>query len=337
MNGQILIDSLVRQLTVLIAQLATSGGVRAPIAHIANQVFVDLSSELHAQGVSRKVSADMFGMALRAYQRKLRRLTSSHGEREQTLWRGVLEAVAEAGSLSRQQIMRRFGTDDEAVVRGVLHDLVEGGVLACSGTGPNATYWAVSEQELTQRWPATGEQGLDELLWAIVYRGGRVDTRALASRLSLDETRLQARLDALVSSGRLTQVRDQYEAQDFSVPLNSAAGWEAAVFDHVQAMVQTICQRLSAGAAVPAGSETVGGSTYSFDVWDGHPLAAEVQTALARFRAEHTALRERVEAFNREHGLPAQYRQVVVYGGQCLLEREKNGAQIAPEGNDVDD
>ena len=46
MNISVLIDSIVRQVTVLIAQLATAGGVRAPVAHIANQVFVQLAREL---------------------------------------------------------------------------------------------------------------------------------------------------------------------------------------------------------------------------------------------------------------------------------------------------
>src|SRR4051812_20001052 len=46
MNLSVLIDSIVRQVTVLIAQLATAGGVRAPVAHIANQVFVQLAREL---------------------------------------------------------------------------------------------------------------------------------------------------------------------------------------------------------------------------------------------------------------------------------------------------
>jgi hypothetical protein len=70
MNGQLLIDAVVQQITVLIAQLATSGGVRVPVALIANQVFIQLARELESQGVSRKVSADMFGLALRTYQRK---------------------------------------------------------------------------------------------------------------------------------------------------------------------------------------------------------------------------------------------------------------------------
>ncbi len=63
-NAQVLIDAVVRQTTILIAQLATSGGARAPLAHVASQVFLDLADELDAQGVSRKVSADMFGMGL---------------------------------------------------------------------------------------------------------------------------------------------------------------------------------------------------------------------------------------------------------------------------------
>jgi hypothetical protein len=40
MNVQVLIDSIVRQVTVLLAQLATSGGIHAPVAHLANQVLL---------------------------------------------------------------------------------------------------------------------------------------------------------------------------------------------------------------------------------------------------------------------------------------------------------
>jgi hypothetical protein len=67
MTRQVLIDNIFRQTTVLIAQLATSGGVRAPLAQLADRVFLDLARELDQQGISRKVSADMFGMALRSY------------------------------------------------------------------------------------------------------------------------------------------------------------------------------------------------------------------------------------------------------------------------------
>src|SRR6187402_3321694 len=105
MTIQILIDSLVRQVTVLIAQLSTAGGVRAPLAHIANQVFVQLARELDAQGVSRKVSADMFGMALRAYVRKVRRLDESATESEQTLWQAVLTFIKQGPLVTRERVL----------------------------------------------------------------------------------------------------------------------------------------------------------------------------------------------------------------------------------------
>jgi len=336
-NVQLLIDSLVQQVTVLIAQLATSGGVRAPIAHVANQVFVDLARELERQGVGRKVSADMFGMALRAYQRKLRRLTSARGEREQTLWRNVVEEVADRGSLTRREILRRFKTDDEAVLRAVLRELVDSGVLACSGSGPATSYWAVSERELAAGLPNASSDGSDELLWALVYRSGPVSASALAARLPINEQDLQRRLEALHARGALERAGELYEARDFSVALDASSGWEAAVFDHVQAVVQTICQRLRAGASVPGCRENVGGSTYSFDVWDGHPLAEEVENTLARFRREHTHLRERVEAFNQAHGRPERYRQVIVYGGQCQLARDGNALESKTEEEGDDD
>jgi hypothetical protein len=74
---KLLTDSIIRQTTVLIAQLATTAGIRAPLAHLADEVFLTLSEELEGQGVSRKVVADMFGMALRSYQRRVQRLRES--------------------------------------------------------------------------------------------------------------------------------------------------------------------------------------------------------------------------------------------------------------------
>lgn len=327
-----LIDSVVRQVTVLIAQLATSGGVRAPMAHIANQVFVELSRELQAQGVSRKVSADMFGMALRAYQRKLKRLTSEAGGREQTLWRAVHDALAESGPLTREQVFLRFHGDEEAVVRGVLHDLVESELVATSGQGLETRYWAVSEIELQKRLPGKDDPGFESLLWALVYRLGPIRAASLAEQVGLAPAMVIGCLQKLASNGRLQENAGCYEAFDFSVPLNAAVGWEAAVFDHVQAMVQTICQRLRLGGSVPAGSESVGGSTYTFDIWEGHPLEDEVQGSLARFRAAHSQLRQRVETWNAAHGRPQRYTQVVLYGGQSAIEREQGTGEQKEDG-----
>ena len=66
MNVKLLVDAIMRQTTVLVAQLSTAAGVRAPLAHVADQVFLSLAREIEAQGVGKKVVADMFGMALRS-------------------------------------------------------------------------------------------------------------------------------------------------------------------------------------------------------------------------------------------------------------------------------
>ena len=325
MNAGVLIGAIVQQLTVLIAQLATSGGARAPLAHVAGQVFLELAREIEAQGVSRKVSADMFGMALRAYQRKVKRLAGQSAQRSDSLWSELLDVLEQAGSLTRKEILKRFSTDDEEIVRAVLHDLVQSGLIVEAGKGAALRYRLARYEELTAR----EESGRDALLAVLVYRHGPIALDTLCVRTGLARATLEPVLQRLVASGALERTAaGQYAARDFSVPLGDGAGWEAAVFDHLQAMVQTICQRLS--GAFPA--HLVGGSTYSFDIWDGHPLQVEVEGELARFRAEHSALRERVDAHNRVSGRPAHYRQVVLYGGQAVLVREHEHDDSQDEG-----
>jgi hypothetical protein len=315
MNARLLIGAIVQQVTVLIAQLATSGGVRAPLAHVAGQVFLELARELEAQGVSRRVSADMFGMALRAYQRKVKRLSEQADESGQSLWAALLDALGREGPILRSTILHRFGREDEDVVRAVLHDLVQSGLVVDVGRGAAARYRLARDEELLAR----QELGRDALIHALVYRLGPISIGTLSARTGLSEVTLAPLLLALVERGAIELHDSAYSARDFSVPLGASAGWEAAVFDHVQAMVLAIVQRL---AAEPSG-KLVGGSTYTFDVWDGHPMVAEVEGALARFRDEHSALRARVEAHNQSAGRPASYRQVMVYAGQSVLAREQ--------------
>lgn len=331
MNTQLLIDSIVRQVTVLLAQLATSGGIRAPVAHIANQVFVELANELHAQGVSRKVSADMFGMALRAYIRKLRRLSEGQTESGRTLWQAVLDFVRQEEMVTRERVLERFQHDGEVLVSAILHDLSESGLLFCSGSGRASVYRAASEAELGKLTALATDAGLDELLIACMHRGGPVTGAELTTRLGRPIAHLDQVLQRLVASGRVRKLESgHYQALDLIIPLGSTVGWEAAVFDHFQAMVQTICQRLAQGSASPQLQDVVGGSTYTFDIWPGHPLEIEVKGQLRDLRERCHELRRRVDAHNAGGGLPEQHEQVTTYLGQCVIEREMT-AGTGPE------
>ncbi len=179
MNVNLLVDGVVRQTTLLIAQLATAGGLRAPLAHVANQVFVELASELERQGLSNKVTADMFGITLRTYQRRMRRLRESATERGRTLWEAVHDYLQKRSVVTRRELLRRFHRDEEESVRGILRDLVESGLVFRSGTDPDAVYRLATPDELGEMQSAIRnserQNGLDELVWVIVHREGPID------------------------------------------------------------------------------------------------------------------------------------------------------------------
>ncbi len=324
-----LIQAIVRQTTVLIAQLATSGGTRAPLAQVASQVFLDLVTELERQGVSRKVTADMFGLGLRTFQRKIRRITGSSTERGRSLWEAVLDYVQARGIATRTEILERFSGDDDSLVRSVLHDLRDSNLVFQSGQGAQAVYRVVSDDELgALRQRRTGE-GLDELVWAMIYRQGPLTQSELMTLGHLAGPELERALERLVSSGRVERSGEgpaaTYRAGTLTVLLGSPVGWEAAVFDHFQAMVKTIVCRLREDRAVPELADRIGGSTYTLDVWSGHPMEEEAVTTLARLRGQFSDLRRRIEEFNAEYGLHDQYTQVVLYFGQCLITQDLRG------------
>jgi hypothetical protein len=324
-NVQLLIDSIVRQTTVLIAQLATAGGARAPLAHVANQVFLDLARELDAQGVSRKVGADMFGLALRSYQRKIQRVTESNTDRGRSLWEAVFAHLDEKKIATRNEILGRFHRDDDQLVRGVLHDLTESGLIFSSGSGEGTVYRMATSEDLSHvraSEAADAAAAIDGMLWAVIYREGPIERSGLLDRLPVAESALEAALDRLEKSGRIERdAEGAYGCKKLDVPYGSSTGWEAAVFDHFQSVVRTICCKLRLDQT-PRLKDVVGGSTYTFVVWDGHPMDDEAQRGLARYREQADELRARIDAYNAEHGIPARHRKVVAYSGQCLVEEE---------------
>jgi hypothetical protein len=328
-NVNLLIDALVRQTTVLIAQLATTAGARAPLAHTANRVFLDLTRELKQQGLGNKVISDMFGLTLRAYHGKVARLSESGTERGRSLWEALLAFVQEKGSVSRLAIFERFSGDEETVVRGVLRDLVDTGLLYRSGRGDWATYRAATDDDA----PTAGNRAehLAHLVWVVVHRYGPVSLGEIAEHVPTEPAVLDEALRSLVADRRVV-VTDRdggvtYSTDGCVVPLGSAVGWEAAVFDHYQAVVTALCTKLRIGRARAVPGEWIGGSTYSVNVWSGHPLEEEVLGLLQRTRDQVTALRGRVETYNERHSRPANGdKRVIFYVGQTVLGLEEEGS-----------
>ncbi len=344
MNAQLLIDAVVRQTTVLIAQLATAGGVRAPLAQVANQVFAQLAAELERQGLSRKVTADMFGITLRSYQRKVQRLSESATERGRSLWEAVVYYLEQSPVATRRQVIERFHRDEEENVRGILHDLVESGLAFCSGGDREAVYRLATGEEMEKMRDARKGRGMDDLVCAIILREGPVERERLRKLVKLEPEVLQELVDRLSAEGRVQkQERGDgsfyYRSEKLVVPLGAPVGWEASVYDHYQAVVRTICARLQDDGNCRDDPDAArfrelnGGCTYTFDVGPDHPLEAEVLQTLADIRARCSDLRRRVNEHNQQHGPVHPGESVVVYAGQCVIPLESEGDDGARTGS----
>lgn len=322
-NTEILIDAIVRQTTVLLAQLATGSGGRAQLATTADQVFLDLVNELKTQGMTHAVIADMFGLALRSYHKKLKRLSEGSSERGKSLWTTVLEYISK-GPVLRAELLRRFRNEDETTLRGILKDLVDAGLVYASGQGDTAIYRALDATELAQA-ASVDLQSVANMVWVAVYRYSPITATALRQVIPADAALIAQAMEVLLGDGRVERrERDgevTYLSEQCYVPPGTAGGWEAAVFDHYQAVVTTICSKLLLTSQNAPDAQEIGASTFRYDVWAGHPLREEVVSLLAQVREQMRDLRRRVEEHNASSSTPedAALEHHLAYVGQTRL------------------
>lgn len=325
MHTKLLIDSIMRQTTVLIAQLSSAAGVRAPLSHLADEVFLSLSQELEDQGVSRKVVADMFGLALRSYQRRVQRLKESATEQGTTLWQAVLDHLEAQGPTTRLELFDRFRNDDPDAVAAVLSDLVRTGLASRTGTSASAVF-APTPHESRRLLARQGRtETATAMIWLDVCQNEGSLPSEVASRMGLDQETVDVALERLKREGSLTSdITGPLSCEALVIPVGSEKGWETAVFDHFQAVASAIASKLRQNEMRSAAADTTGGATLSFEISDTHPLRDEVLSQLAQVRAQTDDLWERVEAVNAKQPLSEdEIRRVVFYFGQ--FEKSSQG------------
>jgi hypothetical protein len=324
-NADLLIHSIIRQTMVFTAQLATAGGVRAPLASLANQVFLDLATELRHQGLKHSVIADMFGITLRTYHRRVRELEQSRTVEGSTVWEAVFAFLRENEPVSAARVHQRFALDDQDVVAGVLSDLVSSGLTYGSGRGKGTVYRIADQSDFDHENGTERDAAKDYLVWHAVYRHGPLSESQVTQSTGLGPDDCRKSLERLTSDGRV-QRRAQQDGPSFAserldVPVGQGHGWEAAIFDHFQAVVSAIANKLGSGLVRSDRRDVTGGATYSLDIWRGHPLEARVLGTLAHVRAQLEALRAEVDAENAQSGRDPNVR-VIFYMGQDVREDE---------------
>jgi hypothetical protein len=308
---------------VLIAQLSTTSGVRSPLVQVADQVFLQLTRELESQGVTRVVAADMFGMALRAYQKKIARIAESASVEGLTLWEAVYEFV-KTESPTRSRVLDRFRNDGEREVSSVLRDLVTNGMVFITGDGANAAYGVTSERMQSQVLQARDFEATVHVVWLKVFLGFGTLVE-LTKALGMAEDEVQKALDELQSSARIKQLDGRWVARRVHIPTGASAGTEAAMLDHFRAVCNVLTARSRASLRAepdpsPASSAKSGegGSTFCFAIHPGHLHEQEVQSLFVRSRRETQRLWDAVAAHNQAQEPRSDTRYVTFYCGQVV-------------------
>lgn len=315
MNVHLLIDEIVRQTTVLIAQLSTAAGSRAPLSHLADQVFVEVARELDAQGVGRKVAADMFGMALRSYQTKLRRL-NDNDKAGPSLWQRIYADLS-AGSATRGELERRHKSHSPKQVAATLRDMVQSGLAYRAGRERDALFGLTSDAD-RQRLSASENLRLQRDLCAYLVASGSASTLAdLQEQLHLEPVNVLELVESLIAEGRLFLHGSTLSARRFEVGVGHEQGWETAVLDHFRAVTTSLAAKVN--RPVAASDDKVGGGTRSFLVHAEHPHREEVYALLRDTRQRLTELWQKVAAHNEARPPSPDAERVTFYFGQNVI------------------
>jgi hypothetical protein len=250
-----------------------------------------------------------------------------------TLWEAIHRYLMEHQAIPRGQLLQRFSHDDPATVAGIVRDLVESGLVYRTGRGDATVYRAAPAEDLRQALAGDGTAAAVAFTWAAIYRDGPLSLARLLEVLPLDGPAIDRALEVLLRDGRIervgTDAQAVYSSQRMLLPLGESAGWEAGLLNHYHAVVGGICAKLRNGQTRALPGDQLGGSTFSFDVWQGHPLETKVRSLLAEHRRNLGALWDEVSAHN-QSGKPEDYTRVTFYCGQLVTD-EGNGHDEAED------
>ena len=175
--------------------------------------------------------------------------------------------------------------------------------------------WSAAASAAIQRIGAAEEHGLRPG----DYHFSRLQQAVLGSASSTEVPKGVAQAELLLTRAVLGYLEDVANGRIDP----SEIGWEAAVFDHFQAVAAAITAKLRRGQARSDAADTIGGRTVSFEVCEGHPQEEEVLQLLSQMRKQTDQLWERVSATNQEHPLEEnRIKRVVFYFGQFVKGEE---------------
>lgn len=323
MNFAALQARVVPLVAELFATLAAQNPLRMHFADIAGKTLLDIVENLREEGVSQEAIAAALGLTITGYRAKVRRLRELYGagsERAEEEPRTLLERVyafvddtGHGGPVAEEAVFGHFKGVKVDSLKGVLQFLVRSGVL---------------ERVRGRRYRPVirylpGGPGVRDAE-VMLYRNGPLTLAELATSLEITAEEAQGFIDALESKARLIKgVRDgepTWRAMAYHIPLDAAEGYEAAIWDHLVAVIRSICKKLRLGRHGASMRDKTGGATFSFHLPEDHPLYAEVSSYLAESRVRFEGWLAQAAAIELPTDRPVK--QVTVYVGQLVEDYE---------------
>ena len=309
----------------LFATLAAQNPLRMHFADIAGKTLLDIVENLRDTGVSQEAIAASLGLTITGYRAKMRRLRAAHragAERTEDEARTLLERVYafvddHAEPVFENAVLAHFRGIKVDSIRGVLQFLVRSGVLKRVADQGDRRYQAVTHV------PA-GQPSQRDVAVAL-YRDGPLTVAEVAQRLELSEAQCAAFIDTLEAEGRLTRGERAgapvWTATAYHIPLDASEGYEAAIWDHLAAVIRAICKKLRLGRHGASLPDKTGGATFTFRIPEDHPLYDEVSDYLAESRVKFEDWLAQTYAIEAQADTPM--REVTVYVGQIVERCEK--------------
>jgi hypothetical protein len=252
------------------------------------------------------------------------RAAASASQQGKTLFEAILDFVESSRGCSRDVLLHRFRHDNEREVVGVVNDLVESGLLYSTGSGSSTLYGVTSEAERQQFTRRSDTQALASMVLGVVYRNPGITEKELLANSRVAAAELTAALDCLLSERRVELHADGFRAPSFVISTDSAHGWEAAVFDHFQAVCTAIANKVQLRHRQSESSHLVGGSTLHFELSGAHPGLPKVMALLDQVRLLTDSVWDEIYRYNEQHPLSdAERVNLTLYFGQNIDDLEK--------------
>ena len=219
MDTRHLIDAIVRQTTLLIAQLSTAAGHPRAAGADRRSGVPGAARELEAQGVARKVAADMFGLALRSYQKKIQRIARARPTaigRCGAPWSSICARAAARAGTSVLAALRARGSARPG--RGA-QGPGDSGFVSPRGAVA-ATYYELASTQARKSLAGQAEHEIvTDLVWLAIYDHQQVARGALHGRAELSpRSPARARSTTLIADGRVERIGTKGVARCCAAP-----------------------------------------------------------------------------------------------------------------------